>query len=59
MDRNREHVRTLIEDALRAVAVMHVDIEDRDAFVLQPKLRRRHRAVVEKQNPPAMSLKAW
>src|SRR6185503_5767267 len=48
MDRHREHVGSLVEDPLCAVAVMHVDIEDRDALMLQPKLRRRHRAVVEK-----------
>jgi hypothetical protein len=51
MDRNREHICPLIEDALRTVAVMHVDIEDRHALVLQPKLGRRNRAVVEKAPP--------
>ena len=58
MDRNGEHVGPFVEDALRAVAVMHVDIEDRDALVLQPKLSRRHRAVVEKAEYAARSLKA-
>ena len=31
MDRDGEHVRPCVEDALRAVAVMQVDVEDRDA----------------------------
>jgi hypothetical protein len=39
---------SFVEDALRAVAVMHVDIEDRDPLVLQSKLSRRHCAVVKK-----------
>jgi hypothetical protein len=32
MNRHREHLRALVEDALRAVAVMNVDVEDRDAL---------------------------
>src|SRR6476646_10053801 len=48
MDRNRENVGAFVEDALRAIAVMHVDIEDRDPLVLQLKLSRRHCTVVEK-----------
>ena len=48
MDRHRENVGPFVEDALRAVAVVHIDIENRDALVLQLKLSRRHCAVVEK-----------
>ena len=47
MDRHREDVRPFVEDALRAVAVVDVDVEDRDALMLQPQMRRRDRAVVE------------
>src|SRR3546814_12958856 len=36
--RGEEHVRPRVEDALRAVAVMHVDVEDR-----QPRPAPRHR----------------
>ena len=35
------------EDALRAVAVMHVDIEDRDALVLAAQALRGDRGVVQ------------
>jgi hypothetical protein len=31
MDRHGEHVAARVEDALRAVAVVQVDVEDRDA----------------------------
>ena len=37
-----------IENALRAVAVMHIDIEDRDALVALPQMSRCDRGVVEK-----------
>ena len=47
MDRDGEDVRPLVENALRAVAVMDVDVEDHDALVLQPQMRGGDRAVVE------------
>ena len=47
VDRHREDVLPLVKDALRAVAVVHVDIEDRNALMLQPKVASCHRAVVE------------
>ncbi len=48
MDRDGEHVGPFVEDALRAVAVMDVDVEDRDTLVLQAQVRGCDRAVVEK-----------
>src|SRR6185369_11326527 len=48
MDRNRENVGAFVEDALRAVAMMHVDIEYSDPLVLQLKFSRRDCAVVKK-----------
>src|SRR5215218_5753092 len=48
MDRNREHVGAFVEDTLRAVAVVDVDIEYSDPLVLQLKLSRRDCAVVKK-----------
>ncbi|CAN5182619.1 hypothetical protein BH10PSE6_BH10PSE6_10790 [soil metagenome] len=47
MDRNGQHVGPLEEDALRAVAVMHVDVEDRDALVLAAQALRGDRRVVQ------------
>jgi len=47
VDRHREHVGPFVEDALRAIAVMNVDIEDRHALMLQAQMRRCDRAVVE------------
>ena len=35
MDRHGEHIRPLPEDALCAVAVMHVDVEDGDSVMLR------------------------
>ena len=37
-----------VEDALRAVAVVDVDVEDRDALVAEPQMGGCDRAVVEK-----------
>ena len=46
MDRHRQHVGARIEDALGAVAVMHVDIEDGDALVLGAQMLGGDRRVV-------------
>jgi len=48
VNRNGEDVTSLVEDALRAVAVVNVDIEDRDALVAEPQMRGCDSAVVEK-----------
>jgi hypothetical protein len=39
VDGNGEDAAPFIEDALRAVAVVDVDVEDRDALVFQPQIR--------------------
>jgi hypothetical protein len=52
VDRHREHIRLFVEDSLRAVAMMHVDIEDRDPLMLQLKMSCRHRAIVQKAESP-------
>src|SRR5690242_21170861 len=48
MNRNRKHVGPLVEDALRAVAVMYVNIEDRHTLVLVAQALRRDGRVVQK-----------
>ena len=55
VDRDGQHVVALEEDALRAVAVMDIDIEHGHALML---CRRRWAAMAvlfRKQKPPAMS----
>src|SRR6266851_482982 len=47
MQRDEEHVGPLVEDALRAVAVMDVDIEDGDAAEREAQMLRGDRGVVE------------
>lgn len=47
MDRDRVDIRPRVEDSLRAVAVMDVDVEDHDTLVPLPQMRRRDPAVVE------------
>jgi hypothetical protein len=47
VDRNRQHVGPFVENALRTVAVMDVDVEDRHALMLEPQMGCRDCAVVE------------
>src|SRR5580692_806405 len=47
VDGNRQHVRAIVENLLRAVAVMGVDIEDRDARMTRAQPLRGDRGVVE------------
>ena len=47
MDRDREHVGAPVEDALRAVAVMDIDVEHGDAFVLAAQALRGNGSVVQ------------
>jgi hypothetical protein len=49
MDRNREHIGPFVEDTLRAVAVMDIDVEDRHALVLQAQMGGPNRAIDEKR----------
>ena len=59
MDRDGEHIGAAIEHALRAVAVMQVDIEDRDAVGrLCAGAVPRSPELLKKQKPPATSAKA-
>ncbi|MPL86073.1 hypothetical protein SDC9_32049 [bioreactor metagenome] len=51
MQRDRQHVVTFVEDALRAVAVMHVDVEDRRAMAARAQILGRDAAVVEEAEP--------
>ena len=47
MDRDRQHIVTTIEDLLRAVAVMGIDVEDRDLAEVRAQALRRDRRVVD------------
>ena len=51
MQRGEEHVGPIVEDALRAVAVMHVDVENRNARQRAAHVLRRDRDVVEIAEP--------
>ncbi len=55
MDRHREHVVALEEDALRAVAVMDVDVEHGHALVLLPQALGGNGGVVQEAEAAAMS----
>src|SRR5258708_19610531 len=48
LDRNRQNFGPLVEDALGAVAVVDIDVEDRHALMFQAQMGGRDRAVVEK-----------
>jgi hypothetical protein len=48
MDRNRQNITAMIEDALRAVAVMHIDIKDRRTPPGAQQGLRGNRGIVEK-----------
>ena len=48
MDRHGEHIAPFVENALRAVAMVDVDVEDRDTLVAEPQMGGCDRAVVEK-----------
>ncbi len=48
MNGNRQHVGRFVEDALGAVAVMNIDVENSHTLMLQPQVRGRDSAVVEK-----------
>ena len=48
MDRHRENVGPFVENPLRAVAMMDIDVEDRHPLMLQTQVSRGDRAVVEK-----------
>ena len=47
MDRNGQHIVAAIEDRLRAVAVMNIDIEDGDPLVFRAQMLGGERGVVE------------
>ena len=47
MDRHGQHIGAGVEDALRAVAVMQVDVEDRDARRIRAQTLRGDRRIVE------------
>ena len=47
MERHRQHVGARVEDALRAIAVMQVDVEDRHARALLAQALRGDRRIVE------------